>query len=97
MGALFITDKQVKKKRTDVGYIAFNPFSEDRDVHIECYKVSLVTTRKPHRCAAGSLIGNDHDIPAGARARQERAKVDGKFGTCYQCLPCLDRLIGLNC
>lgn len=84
------------KKRTDADYVAFDPFSEDRDVDIQCHKVAIVTTRKRHWCSAGCLIDNDHNIAAGERARQERAKVDGQFGTCYQCLPCLDRLMDLN-
>jgi hypothetical protein len=85
-----------ERKRTDKDYIAFDPFSEDRDVDIQCHKVSIVTTRKPHWCSAGCLIDNDHNIEAGQRARRERAKVDGQFGTCYQCLPCLDKLMDLN-
>lgn len=83
-------------KRTDADYIAFDPFAGDRDIDIEYHNVSIVTTRKPHWCAAGCLIDNDHNISAGERARRESAKVEGKFGTCYQCLPCLDRLIDLN-
>ncbi len=86
----------MRRKQSDADYVAFNPFSEDRDVDIQCYKVDIVTTRKEHWCAAGCLIDNDHSIPAGQRARRERAKVDGQFGTCYQCLPCLDKLIELN-
>ena len=86
----------VKRKRTDNEYVNFDPFGGDRDVDIQCHKVSIVTTRKKHWCSAGCLVDNDHNIEAGQRARRERAKVEGQFGTCYQCLPCLDKLMEMN-
>jgi hypothetical protein len=86
-------------KRTDLEYASFNPFSEDRDVNIECRTVQVVTTRKAHWCAASTLVPpeyKEHNILAGSRAWKESAKVEGDFGTCYCCLPCLDALIRLN-
>lgn len=79
---------------TDERYVEFNPFEGDRDVEIECYRVKLVTTRKAQWCSLSTMIGDkSHDIAIGTRARRESAKVDGRFGTCYQCLPCLDKMI----
>jgi len=87
--------KNAQKGRTDIQYLNFDPFAGDRDVRIECYKVALVTTRTPHVCSASYLLETDkgHTIDPGTKAKRETAKVDGTFGTCYQCLPCLDRLM----
>lgn len=77
-------------------YLAFNPFEGDRDVSIEYRKVEIVTTRTAHWCAASTLVPpnyNEHDVPVGSQAWKESAKVDGQFGTCYCCLPCLDSLM----
>lgn len=80
----------------DSDYLEFDPFSEDRDVTIECRKVSIVTVRKEQPCAASWLLDGYHPIAPGTKAKKETAKVDGQFGSCYCCLPCLDRLIALN-
>jgi len=85
--------------RAESDYLAFNPFDGDRDVSIECRKVEIVTTRKAHWCAASTLAPpnySEHNIEAGSRAWKESAKVEGRFGSCYCCLPCLDRLIEMN-
>jgi len=79
---------------TESQYIAFNPFAGDRDVHIECRTVKIVQTGKDHDCMAAYLIDRQHVINAGQLAWKESAKVEGKFGTCYCCLPCLDVLMG---
>jgi hypothetical protein len=84
--------------RTDEQYANYDPFQGDRDVYIEFRRIKIATTRKPHKCMAAFLSYEpmdlkEHDIPAGARAWQERGKVDGMVGTCYCCLPCLDRLM----
>ena len=81
------------KYRADIEYTTFNPFEGDRDVDIQCRKVRVVTTRKPHDCMAAYLIGDGHVIPIGDRAVKESAKVEGKFGSCYSCLKCLGTLI----
>lgn len=84
--------------REESEYLAFNPFDGDRDVSIECRKVAMVTTNKEHWCAASTLVPPDyseHNIPTGSRAWKESAKVDGQFGSCYCCLPCLDALMRL--
>lgn len=80
-------------ERADLDYTVFNPFEGDRDVDIQCRKVAIVTTRKPHECMAAYLIGDGHVIPVGNRAQKESAKVEGKFGSCYSCLKCLDVLM----
>lgn len=80
--------------RSDQEYIDFDPFLDcDRDVDVRCQQVKIVTTRKPHRCAAADLLDKAHDIPAGALARYESAIVDGEFGSYYCCLPCLEALM----
>jgi hypothetical protein len=85
-----------KAKRTDKEYLDFNPFEGDRDVDIQGYKVRIVSTRKEHKCMAGYLQvngGDSHTIPARSRAWLETAIVDGEPGSCYCCLPCLDKLM----
>lgn len=77
---------------TDKEYLSANPFEGD-DVEVECHRVKLIVARTSHRCA-GSFLGNkEHVIPAGQRVWRESAKVDGQFGTCYVCLPCLDVIL----
>lgn len=83
--------KRRKRNFSDAQLLSFDPFAGDRDVRIECYKVALVTTRVPHVCSASYLLDENqgHTIEAGTRTKRETAKVDGQFGTCYQCLSCL--------
>jgi hypothetical protein len=89
----FLNERANQIKDWDAVYLAFDPFSEDRDVTIECRKVSLVRLRKPQTCVAGGLLDGVHPIEPGMVAKKESAKVDGEFGTCYHCLPCLSRLM----
>lgn len=90
------------RARTDADYIDFNPFDEGKgDCSIECRKVQIVTTRKPHPCMASYLLFDDeakkgHEITTSSRAYKESAKVEGQFATCYSCLPCLDKLMELT-
>ena len=83
--------------RSDAEYLRFNPFDEGKgDCHIECRKVQIVTIRKEQPCMASYLVPPSYDphvISANSRAYKESAKVEGKFGTCYSCLPCLDALL----
>jgi hypothetical protein len=92
----FLNARANQIKDWDAVYLEFDPFSEDRDVTIECRKVSLVRLRKPQTCVAGGLLDGVHVIEPGMVAKKESAKVDGEFGTCYHCLPCLSRLIAMN-
>jgi hypothetical protein len=80
-------------ERADQDYLNYNPFDGDRDVSIECYQVKIVTTRSLHWCSLSTLVGDSHDIAPGQRARKETAKVEGQFGSCYQCLPCMDNVM----
>jgi hypothetical protein len=64
------------------------------DETIECRKVYLVKIRYPQLCMAynhapaySSL--KLREMPAGTQMIRETAKVDGQFGTCYTCLPCI--------
>ena len=60
----------------------------DRDVDIEFQRRRVVKTAKPHQCVNAEDV---HDLPAGSWAVADTAKVDGSVGTCYTCLPCLDK------
>ena len=92
----FLNAKANQIRDWDSVYLNFDPFSEDRDVTIECRKVSLVRVRKEQTCVAGGLLDGTHPIAPGMMAKKETAKVDGQFGTCYHCLPCLGRLIAID-
>ena len=81
-----------QQQHTDQQYLRYDPFEGDRDISIEFQKTSIVTTRATHRCAAGDLIRQAHEIPPGTRCRKESAKVDGSVGSCWCCLECLDKL-----
>ncbi len=64
-------------------------WDEPSDATVECRSVKIVVTRKPHTCAAcNHFKGVEH--PAGTRMIVDHAKVDGEFGTCYTCLPCVE-------
>lgn len=77
---------------TDADFIHRDPFDgADRDVKIRARKVSIVTTRSPHECYSAGGDGKPHDIPAGTRARYERALVDGEWGQWWCCLDCMTR------
>ena len=74
--------------RTDKEYLMYDPFDSDRDVDIRCQSVSMVTTRREHVCISADC--DQHPIPPGTRARYESALVEGKWGSCYMCVGCLD-------
>lgn len=77
-------------KHTDAEYLSVDLFQGDES-ELTCRTVKLVTTRKEHACHAYTAPCT---IPAGSRARHERARVDGDFwGSYYACLPCLDRAL----
>ena len=76
-------------------YVRYDPFEGDRDVDIRARTVKVVTTAKPHQCYGSD--GKMHPIPAGTRARHERAIVDGKWGSYYVCIPCMDRWLRDEC
>lgn len=61
------------------------------DEEIVCWSVQWVVTRYPHECYSVYHEGKAGKIPAGTRVVVERAKVEGRFGTCYTCNDCLKR------
>ena len=61
-------------------------FSDDRDdARARVRTNRIVTTRKPHICAAYDR----HEIPSGSRARVERAIIDDQWASFYFCCACL--------
>jgi hypothetical protein len=51
------------------------------DVALECRSLGWVNIRYPQKCVSV--------LHKGTRMVAERAKVEGKFGTCYTCEPCV--------
>lgn len=76
---------------TDVDRLRWDPFDGDRDVDIRARTVKIVTTRKPAQCLGWDGRDTAHAMPAGTRARVERAIVDGEWGSYYICCVCTDR------
>lgn len=75
---------------TDADYLRWDPFDgADRDVDIRARTVKIVTTRSPHRCVGPDGAAQAHDMPAGTRARVERAIIDGEWGSYYMCVGCM--------
>jgi hypothetical protein len=75
---------------TDKQYLGYDPGAgDDFPAEVECRNTSLVVTRKEHMCF-GVGCGGQHVIPAGTRVYRETGKCEGKFGTVYMCLPCVD-------
>lgn len=58
------------------------------DERIECHSTGWVITRYKQKCVS-VLHEGKMTIPAGTRMVRERAKVDGKFGSCYTCISCM--------
>lgn len=58
------------------------------DETIECHSANWVKTRFPQKCLS-LLHKGKMTPPAGALMILERAKVDGKFGSCYTCEVCI--------
>jgi hypothetical protein len=79
---------------TDEQYLAFDPGAgDDFPVEVECRKTNLVITKIKHNCVGARRTGvhrYQHPIPAGTRVLRESGKCEGRFGTCYICLPCVD-------
>lgn len=74
----------------DAEYLAYDPGAgDDFPAEVEARKTALVVTRKEHKCF-GIRAGGQHPIPAGTRVYRESGKCEGKFGTVYICLPCVD-------
>jgi len=79
----------MQKQRPDSAYLE-TVFFEDRDTEVRGLERRMVVTKTAHRCAYADVIGTPHEIPAGARVLNERAFVEGQWGSWWACLPCLD-------
>lgn len=60
------------------------------DEQIECRSYVWVVTRYSQQCLSIMHKGKMTQ-PAGSRMVMERAKVEGKFGTCYTCASCISK------
>jgi hypothetical protein len=58
------------------------------DVEIECRSFAWVVTRFSHKCLSVIHKG-PQTLPAKTRMVMERAKVEGRFGSCYTCEDCI--------
>lgn len=68
-------------------YLGVDLFGGDKDssdVRLQTSKI--VKVRKKQICNFGKV----HDIQSGEFSRYDKALVDGKWGSCYSCLKCLD-------
>jgi hypothetical protein len=81
---------ETAQKYSDAQYLAAELF-DDGDAEIRAYQKKIVTTRKGHRCAAGDVLHEPHQIAAQTRAVKESAFVEGEWGTAYSCLTCVDK------
>ena len=59
------------------------------DETIECRSMRWVVTRCKQKCVS-VLHKGPMTQPIGSRMLLERAKVEGRFGSCYTCKNCLD-------
>lgn len=75
---------------TDEQYIAANDslYEGPDESEVRCRTITIVKVRKPQKCMCPA--GKGHPIAVGERAVADRANVDGEWGTCYTCLPCLE-------
>jgi hypothetical protein len=58
------------------------------DEEIVCWSAQWVKTRFPQKCLSVVHKGK-MTLPAGTRMIVERAKVEGRFGSCYTCEACI--------
>lgn len=58
------------------------------DEQIECRSMAWVITRYSQKCVSILHKGKMMQ-PSGSRMVLERAKVEGKFGSCYTCQSCM--------
>lgn len=71
---------------TDEEVLSYDFFADDKDCDgIRNHTSSVVTTRKEHICLFSSQT---HTIPAGERARLDKAIVDGEWKSFYSCVAC---------
>jgi hypothetical protein len=58
------------------------------DEQIECRSTAWVTTRYKQKCVS-VLHKGTMTMPSRTHMILERAKVEGRFGSCYTCEPCI--------
>lgn len=76
-------------RRPDREYLEVDFLASDKDDGgLRNVIVKIVTTRKPHQCL---VFHRGHEIPVGARARFEKGIYEGKWGSWYGCLECIDQ------
>lgn len=78
-------------KHSDVEYLRYDPFEGDRDVKVRMRFVKLVHVRLAQKCHGLDRETHGHKIAAGERARFEKALVEGRWGSYYVCLGCMDK------
>lgn len=61
------------------------------DETIECWSAAWVVTRHKQKCLSIVHKG-PMTQPTGARMVVERAKVEGRFGSCYTCEACIRKM-----
>lgn len=60
------------------------------DEQIECRSMRWVVTRCKQKCVS-VLHKGPMTLPTGTRMIMERAKVEGRFGSCYTCESCIEK------
>lgn len=87
-----MTTTEQRAAYADADRLVWDPFDgADRDVGIRARTVRIVTTAKEQHCLGDDGAASAHDIPAGTRARVERAIVEGEWGSYYICVACMDK------
>jgi hypothetical protein len=75
----------VERFLTDEKVLEYDPYADECDVKYQ--SVKIITTRKEQKCSGvPGLELSDHVMPAGTRARFERAMVDGEWAKYYSCI-----------
>ena len=78
-------------KHSKEAYLSADPFM-DYESDVKYLKKKLVRVRREHDCMCFAYVGEKpHKIQIGEMARLDSAMVDGEWGRCYSCLPCLDK------
>lgn len=75
---------------TDSEQYALDYLYSGGDEEIKCHSMAWVVTRYPQKCVS-ILHKGPMAQPAGSLMVLERAKVEGKFGSCYTCASCVQR------
>jgi hypothetical protein len=81
----------VEQFLTDERILEFDPYADECEVKYQTIKI--VKTRKEQKCmGVPGVDGLDlHPIPAGTRARHEKAMIDGEWGSYYTCIDCIKK------